>query len=221
MEFVNQHHVLAKQPIALIETMISRSYNGDITFLNGVQKKTFFQTDLRRKFEWQNTAAHMGNRDIQFVFAVPSPNKDKMMTEEMPLWLLMAALNNEPQAQMEMSLFFYYGKNPKFQKNHTRAREFLQKSLTHRDQRKVTINTEAYSSCLLTFGLMHERGESGLDVNESEALKCYLQADALNNPSGSYNVGVFYETGNGGLEKNSTHLRFSITKKRLSSTLLK
>ncbi len=192
-----------------LETLISRSYNGQ-----HLGKKTELEQDPAAKLRWQITGAHMGSKDLQLMFASPTPDEEEIFHEESILWLFMAALNDEPQAQLTIAPDLIEGDNPKIPQDIPLAVHFYKKAIgklkTVPEQlsQHLTLIALAY----LHLGEISEKGLTGEPKNDKEALEYYQQAAALDCPLGYKNIGVFYSSGRGGLEKSEAKAVFNFEK---------
>jgi len=166
-------------------------------------KSSPFQRDVSRQYCWQLCAALHGNKELQFVFSQPNAKASKSQhrsaarsPEELLRWKYVAAHNGEPQACID------YGIDCSHRDDNHQAKFFLEKGLDAANIDKITPTLRGMG--LVTLGKIIADG-TGNDINDGNdvaALRCYLEAEKLGNSYASGNIGVFYEYGRGGLEKN-------------------
>jgi TPR repeat protein len=138
-------------------------------------------------------------------------SQDVEKIKQTTCWLLMAALNNEPQAQFSMANIFYYG-NAIFTPDKEQAREFFEKCIPFLLKSKQDIVQNVFANSLYKFAEMHELGKGGLVASGAVAVKYYQEAANREDPEAHLNLGHFYATGRDGLPKDYTKAIFHYNK---------
>lgn len=172
-----------------LERLLSKLYD-----IKQNQKTNAFKEDPYRKYNWQIVGAHMGNKELQFMFSQPNPI-NKKSKEDLRCWLFVAAQNGERQAQLLYAMDHLNDVSKRAEQ-----RDFLEKGL--KDGLSSYMTPHLYAQALLQYGFMHEKGFGGLEKNETLALEYYRKSDELQCYGASGNIAVYYSKGRGGLAKN-------------------
>lgn len=194
LENLKKYLGLINKPGAIVEGLISCIYKQNENRL--------------RVFAWVIASAHLGNKKNQFEMAkIDADKQDLEKIKQTTCWLLMAALNNEPQAQFSVAIMFYYG-NRIFTPNMDNAREFFEKCIPFLLRSEQDLVRNVFANSLYEFAKMHELGKGGLIASDATAVKYYQEAANREDPRAHLNLGHFYATGRGGLPKDYTKAVF-------------
>lgn len=175
-----------KLPGGDLERLLAKYYDGP-----DVLPSSPFEQDLKRKYHWQMSGAHLGNKELQYMFSHKSEQSPRTK-EELECWLYQAALRGERQAEVT------YGLTCTLKKNHQEGRVFLERALKNTNRISDIFLSDAY----LQLGKISEEGWGGVETNKKLAAEHYLKAESLGNPIAAENVGIFHQEGWGGFEKN-------------------
>jgi TPR repeat protein len=198
LEHLKKYLGLINKPGAIVEGLISCLYKP--------------KENKLRVVAWIIASAHLGNKKSQFEMANINVNSQEVeKIKQMTYWLLMAAVNNEPQAQISMASIFFYG-NAIVTANIDKAREFFEKSIPFLLKSGLDLVQNVFANNLYEFAKMHELGKGGLIASDAVAVKYYQEAANREDPRAHLNLGHFYATGRGGLEKDYTKAIFHYNK---------
>lgn len=140
---------------------------------------------------WLETAAFMGDKEAQYLYAQKMP----LGSAERNAWIYMSALNQYALAELALGVIFFTNEEPKFPTDPVKARFFIEKGKS-----KINKTMEEENSALLAWvnvalGGLYQEGQAGFQKNEKKALEYFQLASNMGCEGAFYSLGFYYHYG--------------------------
>lgn len=184
-----------------LERYIAKCYGGSQEVHNSP-----FLIDMHRKSSWQIKGAHMGNAELQFMYATEDP-KSLTAQHNQSLWLMKSAFSGHLMAKILASNNVLMASEKTSLYNPHQAHIFLLEALKSLEK-GVVIPPGLIRVLYFDLGQLYEKGLGGHSPNDTMARSFYEKAAELelswnlSSRDAVFNLAVFYKMGRGGLEKD-------------------